>query len=120
MVLLGNILSLAYHGGHSNNLVKSMTQKNNGDVKKSEGGDTIESPMSDENRVPPTLPVEDAKNLESRLKEIKEKDLKGRIVAFNMDLKPLLAKYKLALSAEPFINEGKILAKPVLVESTGI
>jgi len=46
-----------------------------------------------------------------------DEELKDRVEAFNKDLTELLAKHELALGAEPRIHEGKIIAKPVIVDA---
>lgn len=94
-----------------------MTKKADGDVEKKEGGDTIESHPVSENRVPPTPTTEDAKSLAIRLQETKEKELKGRVLALNLELTPLLTKHGFALSAEPYIENGQIKARPQIVDT---
>jgi hypothetical protein len=39
----------------------------------------------------------------------------NNIAAFNVALKELLTQYKFALSAEPYIDGGRIMARPVVV-----
>lgn len=43
--------------------------------------------------------------------------LENRMQAFNDGVKELGLKYGLVLVAEPFIVEGKLVAKPVLLDS---
>jgi hypothetical protein len=44
--------------------------------------------------------------------------LDTRVAAFNEALQPLLEKYQLKLVAEPFIVDGRTLARPVVVDAT--
>lgn len=94
-----------------------MTDKKIKDDEKLEGGDTIESHPETLDRVPPTPTAEDAKSLAIRLKEASDKELKGRILAMNLELTPILQKHGFALSAEPFIENGQIKAKPIIVNT---
>jgi hypothetical protein len=43
--------------------------------------------------------------------------LDTRVAAFNEALQPLLETYQLKLLAEPFIADGKTLARPVVVDA---
>lgn len=94
-----------------------MINKLFGKSEKKKGGDTIESPMSNENRVPPTPTAEDAKSLANRLTLAKKQELDRRLTALNIELRPLLMKHGFAISAEPFIENGQIQARPLVVDN---
>jgi hypothetical protein len=52
--------------------------------------------------------------------ETKEADLQERIDSFNRELRPILGKYELGLTAMAFITpEGKVKANPTLVSMRG-
>ena len=88
-------------------LGKSMSKKDVGGVEKKEGGDTIESRSTSSDRVPPDSTPEERKII-----------LSGRVAALNAELRPILQRHGFAFSAEPFIKDGKILAKPIIVDTT--
>ncbi len=84
-----------------------MSKKDLGKVEKKEGGDTIESHPTLSDRVPPDPTPEERKII-----------LSGRVAALNSEIRPILQRHKFAFGAEPFIRDGLILAKPVLVDTT--
>lgn len=47
---------------------------------------------------------------------MEKESLDVRVAAFNVELKALLGKYELALGAEAVIQDGKVLAKPIVVD----
>lgn len=93
-----------------------MTKIKEGGAFENGGGDTIESHPDFQNRVPPNPPTESAKKIFELAKEAQAKELQARVDALNADLKPLLAKHQFAFSAEPFIENGQIKAKPIIVD----
>jgi hypothetical protein len=52
--------------------------------------------------------------------EAKKIDLKNRVTLFNDELKALLSKYKLAISATAFLTpDGRVATSPIITEDTG-
>jgi hypothetical protein len=48
----------------------------------------------------------------------KEEELQKRVDSFNAEVTPLLAKYNLALAAQPIIApNGLVVARPILVDA---
>lgn len=46
----------------------------------------------------------------------KQAELNARVKGFNEEIIALLEKYRLALMATPFIHEGKVLARPQVID----
>lgn len=51
------------------------------------------------------------------MKSLDIMSVQERIDEFNKELVALTEKYNLAVSSEPFIHDGKVFAKPVLVDT---
>lgn len=55
---------------------------------------------------------------ESNQNPSQDPEILERIKKFNEELLELLGKYKLALSAEPFIRANRIFARPALLDNS--
>ena len=97
---------------------KTMIKSKEGGVSENGGGDTIERRSVSPNRVPPTPHTESAKKISDQLREAQAKELQDRVDALNVELKPLLLKHGFGFSAEPYIENGQIKAKPILMDTT--
>lgn len=52
------------------------------------------------------------------MNDINNVDITSRIKSFNEELGALQTKYNLTLLAEPLIFQGRIVAKPIVMDST--
>lgn len=59
----------------------------------------------------------DANEADQKKAEMEAEELKGRLAEFNKELVPILQKYEFALGAEPFILNGQILARPLVLDA---